>query len=242
LDLIVPEPGAFYLFDRAYTDFQRLYIFEQAGASFVSLLKKSILWKRRYSHKIDKATGVRSDQTIILTGKDTPGYYPQPLRRIHFYSEERSLLHNDFRIQRLNSMAVWNRRLNSLFSKHLFLTFYMESHFCQKLDKIKHQIGKKQPFYQFQQASPLRHSFKRLCVAHIRDHSLRHASMPRRINLSKPRTSLICPNTGSTVLPRILYIDAHAQSEAFVPSTLSAINHPVSDPPAAVARPSLFAV
>ena len=61
----------------------------QAEASFVSLLKKSILWKRRYSHEIDKTAGIRSDQTIVLTGKDTPKYYPQPLRRIHFYSEER---------------------------------------------------------------------------------------------------------------------------------------------------------
>ena len=82
LDYIIPEPGAFYLFDRAYTDFQRLNLFNEAGSSFVSLLKKNILWKRRYSHIVDASTGVRSDQTIILTGKDTGKYYPEPLRRI----------------------------------------------------------------------------------------------------------------------------------------------------------------
>ena len=71
MDLIVPEPGAFYLLDRAYTDFQRLYLFNQAEASIVSLLKKSTLWKRRYSHEIDKTAGIRSDQTIVLTGKET---------------------------------------------------------------------------------------------------------------------------------------------------------------------------
>ena len=89
LDLIIPEANAFYLIDRAYTDFQRLYLFHQAEANFVSLLKKSILYKRRYSHKADKDSGIRSDQTIILTGKDTSRYYPKPLRRIRFYSEER---------------------------------------------------------------------------------------------------------------------------------------------------------
>ena len=89
LDLIIPEPNAFYLIDRAYTDFQRLYLFNEAEANFVSLLKKSILWKRRYSHKADKTNGIRSDQTIILTGKDTSRNYPKPLRRIHYYSEER---------------------------------------------------------------------------------------------------------------------------------------------------------
>jgi len=89
LDLIIPEPNAFYLIDRAYTDFQRLYLFNEAEANFVSLLKKSILWKRRYSHKPDKTNGIRSDQTIVLTGKDTSRNYPKPLRRIHYYSEER---------------------------------------------------------------------------------------------------------------------------------------------------------
>lgn len=116
-----------------------------------------------------------------------------------------SLLHNDFRIQPLDSTAVRDRRLNSLFPEHLFLTFYRVSRFCQISGKITRQTEKKRPFYQFQQALPLRHSFRRLCVAHISDHSPRHASMPRCINRSKPRTSLICPNTGSTVWPRILY-------------------------------------
>lgn len=88
LDLISPEPGAFYLFDRAYTDFQRLFKFTTADAWFVSLLKDNLRWRRRYSHTTDKAGGVRSDQTIILTGKDTPTYYPAPLRRIHYYAEE----------------------------------------------------------------------------------------------------------------------------------------------------------
>ena len=89
LDLIVPEPGAFYLFDRAYTDFQRLFLFNNKKASFVSLLKSNILWRRRYSHDVDKTTGVRSDQTIVLTGNKTSISYPVPLRRIHYYAQER---------------------------------------------------------------------------------------------------------------------------------------------------------
>ena len=87
----------------------------------------------------------------------------------------------------------------------LFTYFMKISFFSYCSSKTQLQIVKKRPFYQFQQTFPLRHNFKRLCVAHISDHSLRQASNPLLINLSKPRTSLICPNTGSTVLPRILY-------------------------------------
>ena len=87
----------------------------------------------------------------------------------------------------------------------LFTYFMKISFFSYCSSKTQLQIVKKRPFYQFQQTLPLRHNFRRLCVAHIRDHSLRHASNPRRINLSIPRASLICPNTGSTVWPRSLY-------------------------------------
>ena len=71
--------------------------------------------------------------------------------------------------------------------------------------KLQSLFAEKHLFYQFQQAFPLRHSFNKLCVAQISDHSLRQASNPRRMKRSKPRTSLICPNTGSTVRLRHLY-------------------------------------
>ena len=70
IDAITIDLGLSVLCGQA-TDFQRLYLFNQAEASIVSLLKKSTLWKRRYSHEIDKTAGIRSDQTIVLTGKET---------------------------------------------------------------------------------------------------------------------------------------------------------------------------
>ena len=66
LDEILPEPGAFYVMDRAYADFGRLYNFTLSSAFFVVRTKSNVLLKRRYSHAVDKATGVRSDHTVIL--------------------------------------------------------------------------------------------------------------------------------------------------------------------------------
>lgn len=67
LDEILPEPGAFYVRDRGYIDFERLYLFTLSAAFFVVRTKENILLERRYSHPVDKSTGVRSDQTVILT-------------------------------------------------------------------------------------------------------------------------------------------------------------------------------
>ena len=67
LDEFLPEPGAFYVMDRAYVDFERLFVFTLCSSFFVVRTKKNILLQRRYSHPVDKSTGVRSDQTVILT-------------------------------------------------------------------------------------------------------------------------------------------------------------------------------
>jgi Domain of unknown function (DUF4372)/Transposase DDE domain len=65
LDEIMPEPGAFYVMDRGYIDFQRLFVFTLSAAFFVVRTKSNVLLQRRYSHAVDKSTGVRSDQTVI---------------------------------------------------------------------------------------------------------------------------------------------------------------------------------
>jgi hypothetical protein len=67
LDEIMPQPGAFYVMDRGYIDFQRLFVFTLSAAFFVVRTKSNVLLQRRYSHAVDKSTGVRSDQTVILT-------------------------------------------------------------------------------------------------------------------------------------------------------------------------------
>src|SRR5947208_1336713 len=91
LDQLEFEPGAIYLFDRGYLDFARLFRLAQAGAFFITRTKDNTKFYRRESHAIDKSTGVRSDQTIKLTGPKTSRLYPGPLRRIHYADTENNL-------------------------------------------------------------------------------------------------------------------------------------------------------
>jgi hypothetical protein len=84
LDEIAPEAGAFYVMDRGYVDFERLYIFTLSAAFFVVRTKSNVLIQRRYSHPVDKTTGVRSDHTVILTAINSVKAYPDPLRRVSY--------------------------------------------------------------------------------------------------------------------------------------------------------------
>jgi hypothetical protein len=88
LDEIMPEAGAFYVMDRAYIDFQRLYIFTLSSAFFVVRTKSNVLIQRRYSHPVDKSTGVRSDQIVILTSFESASAYPDALRRVSYFDAE----------------------------------------------------------------------------------------------------------------------------------------------------------
>ena len=88
LDDIIPEVGAFYIMDRGYLDFARLYIFHQCLAFFVTRAKGNFQFRRSYSHPIDKSTGLRCDQTIVLTGFYSLKDYPERLRRIRYVDKE----------------------------------------------------------------------------------------------------------------------------------------------------------
>ena len=88
LDELVLEPGAFYIMDRGYIDFRRLYRFSQSLAFFVIRGKKNMDYRVRSRRPVDKSTGLRADQTIILAGTQTAPYYPQPLRRVSYYDAE----------------------------------------------------------------------------------------------------------------------------------------------------------
>ncbi|MCC6362041.1 MAG: IS4 family transposase, partial [Bryobacterales bacterium] len=89
LDVIVPEPAAFYVMDRAYVDFARLHVFHCAGAFFVTRAKRGVRFRRRYSHEVDRSTGLRSDHTVVLASTASSKNYPDPLRRIHFYDTDK---------------------------------------------------------------------------------------------------------------------------------------------------------
>ena len=85
LDELPIEPGAFYIMDKAYIDFTRLYRLHQQSAFFLTRAKSNIDYKRRQSRAIEKATGLRSDQTIVLAGVKSSQSYPEPLRRVHYF-------------------------------------------------------------------------------------------------------------------------------------------------------------
>jgi len=114
LDELPLEPGAFYLVDRGYLDFARLHRITQAGAFFITRIKANTQFYRRKSHPIDKSTGVRSDQTIALTGPKTARLYPSPLRRVHYFDADKDLrlifLTNNFPLSALIIAQLYRAR------------------------------------------------------------------------------------------------------------------------------------
>jgi IS4 transposase len=88
LEEIVPEAGAFYVMDRGYFDLQRLYRFTLNVAFFVTRTKAKVLLQRRYSHPVDKSTGVGSDNTVMLTTLGSASAYADPLRRVTYSDPE----------------------------------------------------------------------------------------------------------------------------------------------------------
>ena len=114
LDTIVPEPASFYLIDRAYVDFERLHVFHRGGAFFVTRAKRGVLFRRRYSHPIDTATGLRSDHTVVLAAASSRKHYPDPLRRIRYYDAEQDrhlrFLTNNFDLPALTICLLYKCR------------------------------------------------------------------------------------------------------------------------------------
>src|SRR6266853_1660160 len=114
LDQIIPEPGAFYVIDRGYLDFKRLFVFTLCSSFFVTRTKENVLLQRRYSHAVDKTTGVRSDQTVILTAIDSAKAYPDALRRISYYDAETDkrlkFLTNNFVLPALTIAQIYRSR------------------------------------------------------------------------------------------------------------------------------------
>jgi hypothetical protein len=114
LDHLQPEAGSFYVMDRGYVDFTRLYRLHQSGAFFVTRAWRDLKYRRRYSHPVLTSTGLRSDQAIVLTGRYTRDYYRSPLRRVRYVDPERGLrlvfLTNNFVIPALSVAQLYKSR------------------------------------------------------------------------------------------------------------------------------------
>jgi hypothetical protein len=114
LDDLPIEAGAFYVIDRAYLDFERLYRLTLSAAFFVIRAKENVIFQRRYSHPVDQNTGVRSDQTVILTTIGSATAYPDPLRRISYVDAETNkhlvFLSNNFDLPALTIAQIYKCR------------------------------------------------------------------------------------------------------------------------------------
>lgn len=145
LDILIPEPGSFYIMDRGYTDFKKLYHLNQSCVFFIIRGKINLRNVRIYSHPIDKSTGLRSDQTIRLTGFYTSQDYPEYLRRVRFFDSEQNryyvFLTNNFSLPALTVAQAYKQRWKiELFFKWIKQHLRIKSFFGTSQNAVKTQI------------------------------------------------------------------------------------------------------
>jgi hypothetical protein len=145
LDEFFPEAGAFYVMDRGYIDFQRLFVFTLCSAFFVVRTKENVLLQRRYSHPVDKSTGVRSDHTVIVTTIESAKAYPDPLRRISYLDLETKkrlkFLTNNFLLPAVTIAQIYKCRWQvELFFKWIKMHLRIKAFYGTSENAVKTQI------------------------------------------------------------------------------------------------------
>ena len=145
LDEIAPEAGAFYVMDRGYVDFERLYVFTLSSAFFVVRTKSNVLIQRRYSHPVDKTTGVRSDHTVILTAINSVKAYPDQLRRVSYLDVKTrkrfKFLTNNFMLPALTIAQIYKSRWQvELFFKWIKQHLRIKAFYGTSENAVKTQI------------------------------------------------------------------------------------------------------
>lgn len=145
LDHLVPEPGAFYLMDRGFLDFDRLHRFHQAGSFFVTRAKSNLRVQRRYSHPVDRTTGLRCDQTVVLTGFYSHQGFPTAFRRVRFRDPETGqslvFLTNNFVLPALTITDLYRCRWQvELFFKWIKQHLRIKAFFGTSENAVKSQI------------------------------------------------------------------------------------------------------
>ncbi len=145
IDYLHIEPGAFYIMDRGYPDFERLYRFSKSLAFFVTRAKKTLAYTRQAYRLVDKTTGLRSDQTIRLTGPKTSGRYPDPLRRIGYYDSDTNkrfvFLTNNFALDALTIAKLYKCRWQiELFFKWIKQHLRIKAFYGTSPNAVKTQV------------------------------------------------------------------------------------------------------
>jgi transposase len=145
LDEFLPEAGAFYVMDRGYIDFERLYHFTLESALFVVRAKTNVLFERRYSHPVDHATGVRSDQMVILTSMASASAYPDVLRRVVYFDavtgKRLKFLTNNFTLPAATVAEIYKQRWQvELFFKWIKQQLRIKAFYGTSENAVKTQI------------------------------------------------------------------------------------------------------
>jgi len=145
LDELLFEPGSFYIMDRGYIDFGRLYALAQSLAFFVVRAKSNLDYSRRTSRQVDKPTGLRSDQTILLKGPKTSQAYPEPLRRISYLDTDTQkrlvFLTNNFTLPALTIPQLYKCRWRvELFFKWIKQYLRIKAFYGTSQNAVKTQI------------------------------------------------------------------------------------------------------
>jgi transposase len=145
LDHLPIEPGAFYMMDRGYIDFERLYAITRQLAFFVTRAKRNIDCSRRESRAVDKSTGLRSDQTIVLQCPKTAHLYPALLRRVAFYDDEHDrrlvFLTNNFELPALTIAQLYRCRWRvELFFKWIKQNLRIKTFYGHSVNAVKTQV------------------------------------------------------------------------------------------------------
>jgi transposase len=145
LDHLPIEPGSFYVMDRGYVDFARLHRLTICSAFFLTRAKRGLDYTRRSRRRVDKSTGLRSDQTIVLAGPKTSRLYPDPLRRITFYDAENDrrfvFLTNNFTLPALTIAKIYKCRWQvELFFKWIKQNLHIKSFYGTSENAVKTQV------------------------------------------------------------------------------------------------------
>lgn len=145
LDNLIPEPGSFYIMDRAYIDFARLYTLNQCLSFFVTRSKINLKFRRLYSHPVDKSTGLRCDQTVVLTGINSAKDYPEKLRRIRYFDAQNHktliFLTNNFTLPALTIALLYKCRWQvELFFKWIKQHLRIKAFFGTSENAVKTQV------------------------------------------------------------------------------------------------------
>jgi transposase len=145
LDHLPVEPGAFYVMDKGYIDFRRLHAFTRQMAFFITRAKSNTDYTRRESRPVDKSTGLRSDQTIVLQGRRTSHFYPTPLRRVAYYDAEHDrrlvFLTNNFELPALTIARLYRCRWQvELFFKWIKQNLRIKVFYGNSVNAVKTQV------------------------------------------------------------------------------------------------------